>query len=179
MKIVRSIWGFFWWSAKQEYDLTAALPAESISDELKGYIIEAYRKHTAELSSIEDRLNKLLLVMLGLFAAAVSAVQKTEGLTGRSAAVLILVVVAFTLIGLHYNFEMQALRGSVRHLLIRCEIAMRFYDTGRFLKGQALYTEIERAYANKGRYLATIYAACIYAAASGLILVIWLKLKSG
>ena len=148
-------------------------PAQSFKVDFQVCLLEAYKKHSAELASIEDRLNRLLLVILGLFAAGVSAVEAGAiTLTPWARLDLLVVVVVFTFFARHYNREMQCLRGSVRHLLVRCETAMGFYDYERFLPGGALYRKSEQDYSTKGQFLAVTTAICILVAAIGLSLVI-------
>jgi hypothetical protein len=137
------------------------------SNSRKEFLIEAYKKHSVELASIEDRLNKFLLVILGVFGAAVVAVPKMP-LTDGLAWALASVVVALTICGLHYNSEIRDGRAEVRYLLVRCEIAMGFYT-----QNGELYTDEQLSYPNKGGFLEFTFAAVILAAAIGLMTLIF------
>jgi len=132
----------------------------------KTFLLEAYKKHSAELASIEDRLNRFLLVILGVFGAGAVAIPKVP-VTPWSARILYGVVFLFTAFGLHYNSEIRGVRARVRYLLVRCEIDMGFYTSK-----ERLYTDDELSYPTKGGYLKFTYAAIIVAAAIGLILLI-------
>src|SRR5271157_3937364 len=102
-------------------------PPSRLDPDYKGFLVEAYKKHSTELASIEDRLNKLLLIILGVFGAGATAISKVT-LTPWPACILVVVVVVFAGFGLHYNFEIRNLRTEVRYLLVRCEIEMGFYS---------------------------------------------------
>jgi hypothetical protein len=132
----------------------------------KDFLVEAYKKHSTELASIEDRLNRFLLVILGVFGAGAVAIPKVP-VTPWSARILYGVVFLFTAFGLHYNSEIRGVRARVRYLLVRCEIDMGFYTSK-----ERLYTDDELSYPTKGGYLKFTYAAIIVAAAIGLILLI-------
>jgi hypothetical protein len=101
-------------------------PSPPSNNDYKDFLVEAYKKHSAELASIEDRLNRFLLVILGVFGAGAAAIPKVT-LTHWPAWVLVFVVVVFAAFGLHYNSEIRGVRAEVRYLLVRCEIDMGFY----------------------------------------------------
>jgi len=143
----------------------------------KDFLVEAYKKHSTELASIEDRLNRFLLVILGVFGAGAAAIPKVT-LTHGPAWVLMIVVVVFLAFGLHYNSEIRGVRAEVRYLLVRCEIDMGFYTPHERSKdtpqaNKQLYTNDELSYPTKGGFLEITYAAVISAAAIGLILLIY------
>jgi hypothetical protein len=137
------------------------------SDSRKEFLVEAYKKHSAELASIEDRLNKFLLVILGVFGAGAVAVPKVP-LTHWLAWVLASVAAVLAACGLHYNSEIRGGRAEVRYLLVRCEIAMGFY-----IPKEQLYTNDELSYPTRGGFLELTYAVVIVAAAIGLIALIY------
>jgi len=132
----------------------------------KEFLIEAYKKHSAELAAIEDRLNKFLLVILGVFGAGAVAVPNMR-LTHFTAGVLGLVMLSLTGLGLKYTAEIHGSRKEVRYLLVRCEIAMGFYTPRA-----PLYTCAELEYPTKGGFLSGVHMAIIAVAAIGLIVLI-------
>jgi hypothetical protein len=135
---------------------------------------EAYKKHSTELASLEDRLNKSLLLILGLFGAGVTAVS-TVSLAGEPlAAVCFTVIVSgVALLGLHVTNEADDLRKAVRDLLVRCELAMLFYTPSVFVKDKPLYDDAERDYPNKGGTLTYPSYFVIILTAALLIFLIW------
>lgn len=148
------------------------------SPEYKDFLVEAYKKHSTELVSIEDRLNKLLLVVLAIFGAGATAITKAT-LTPKPAWILVFAVLGFAGVAWHYNSEMRNLRAQVRYLLVRCEVDMGFYSPrGRskdpIAANKPLYTELELLFPTKGKYIRLTYGATIVAAAVGLILFIYL-----
>jgi hypothetical protein len=151
-----------------------------LSPDYKNFLVEAYKKHSTELASIEDRLNKFLLVVIGIFGAGTTAIINTKGLlTPGPARILVFAVLVLASIGWHYNSEIRSLRSQVRYLLVRCEIDMGFYsprDRSKDLiaANKPLYTELELLFPTKGKYLRLTYGAAILAAAFGLILFIYL-----
>ena len=152
-------------------------PPSRLDPDYKGFLVEAYKKHSTELASIEDRLNKLLLIILGVFGAGATAISKAKLATGPAGALIFLVVV-FAYFGVHYVFEIHQVKAAVRYLLVRCEIDMGFYfpndrtkDIPRYIK--QLYTDEELEYPTKGEFLRNTYAAVIILAALGLVLLIF------
>src|SRR5271157_2015281 len=152
-------------------------PPSPFSTDYKDFLLEAYKKHSTELASIEDRLNKLLLIILGVFGAGATAISKAKLATGPAGALIFLVVV-FAYFGVHYVFEIHQVKAAVRYLLVRCEIDMGFYfpndrtkDIPRYIK--QLYTDEELEYPTKGEFLRNTYAAVIILAALGLVLLIF------
>ncbi len=133
-------------------------------------LYEAYKKHGAELSAIEDRQNRLVLILLGLFGAAAPLVTKVH-FSWQAKLYLDFLVVAVALFGVHQCTEFRKLRADVRKLLVRCELAMEFYQPGAFLKDETLYTKEELLYATKGQWLSSV-AIVIGIAAAGLICLI-------
>jgi hypothetical protein len=136
---------------------------------------EAYKKHAAELASIEDRQHKLTLLMLGIFSAGASLIASGHvdmscglrwALTGFSLAVAIP--------SFHYNSELHRLRGVTRELLVRCELALGFHEKGLFLKDEKLYAEGEIAYGKKGRWVRDSYCWTVGAVCVAFIFVVWL-----
>jgi hypothetical protein len=99
--------------------------------ELHNSLLEAYRKHSAELGSLEDRLNKTVLLILGLFGAGLTAVSAVSLKREKAAALcFILIVLGVGWVGVHATREANDLRKAVRDLLVRCVLAMGFYEPG-------------------------------------------------
>src|SRR5271157_3195087 len=148
-------------------------PPSPFSTDYKDFLLEAYKKHSTELASIEDRLNKLLLIILGVFGAGATAISKAT-LEPWTACMLVFLVIVFAGFGLHYVLEIHQVRAEVRYLLVRCEIEMGFYCLPRcgsknIPADKQLYSEEELRFPTKGRFLRNTYAAVIILAASGLI----------
>jgi|HubBroStandDraft_2_1064218.scaffolds.fasta_scaffold44624_1 hypothetical protein len=158
------------------------LPFESqLSDKEKHiFLLEAYKKHAAELSSLEDRLNKIVLLILGLFGAGVTAAS-TINLKGQWQIALCFVVIVGGVgwLGHHAVGEAADLRKAVRDLLVRCELAMDFYTPDKFVRGKALYGEAERDYPQKGGSLTLPSDGVILVAAVLLIVLIGYNWRRG
>jgi hypothetical protein len=135
---------------------------------------EAYKKHSTELASLEDRLNKTLVLILGFFGAGVTAVSAVS-LKGEPVAALCfaVIVVGVMLLGLHVTTEAGDLRKAVRDLLVRCELAMQFYTPDIFVKGKPLYGDAERDYHKKGGTLTYPSYVVIVLTAGLLLYLIW------
>ena len=138
--------------------------------ERRSALYEAYKKHAAELASIEDRQNKLFLVLLGVFSAAATVLPKIDLAFYEKLYFggLVAVIVWY---GVHSCLEYRNLRIAVRDLLVRCELAMEFYEHDAFLIGEPLYTVEERKYPEKGRWLAQ-FAVIIIVTGLGLLFLI-------
>jgi hypothetical protein len=135
---------------------------------------EAYKKHSTELASIEDRQHKLSLLMLGVFSAGATLVASGHvdlscglkwALTGFSLAI---VGPSF-----YYNYELHCLRGATRELLVRCEIALGFHQKDRFLKDEKLYAESDIGYGKKGRWLRDSYYWTVGIVCIAFVVVVW------
>ena len=115
---------------------------------------EAYRKHSTELASIEDRENKFLVLTSAGYVAGATAIS-TIDLQGHYYIVCFFVAIASLTValGLHVIHENGDLRQAVRDMLVRCELAMDFYTPGVFLKDIPLYGDVERRYSGKGKGL--------------------------
>ena len=151
-------------------------PPSPFSTDYKDFLLEAYKKHSTELASIEDRLNKLLLIILGVFGAGATAISKAT-LEPWTACMLVFLVIVFAGFGLHYVLEIHQVRAEVRYLLVRCEIEMGFYISNDRSKeihraNKQLYTDDEFLYPTKGEFLTGTYAAVILLAALGLTVLI-------
>lgn len=111
---------------------------------------EAYKKHSTELASIEDRENKFLVLIFAVYGAGATAISAIN-LQGHSLAWLFVVIVCLTAwVGQHTVHEAHDLRKAVRDMLVRCELAMEFFTPGAFLKDMPLYEDAERCYSSKG-----------------------------
>jgi len=138
-------------------------------------LLEAYKKHAAELVSIEDRQYKLSLLMLGIFSAGATLIASGHVEMSRPLRVA-LTVFSLAIVGpsFHYNAELHRLRGVTRELLVRCEIALGIHENDRFLKNERLYHESEIEYGKKGRWLHNSYCWTVGIVCAAFILVVWL-----
>ena len=152
------------------------VPIESALPDKDKYssLHDAYKKHSAELASLEDRHNKSLLLILGLFGAGTTAAS-TVSLEGEpwAAGCFTLIVFCIGCVGLHLTHEADDLRKAVRDLLVRCELAMQFYTPDAFVKGKPLYDDAEREYPTKGGTLTIPSYVAIAFATVLLIFLIW------
>jgi hypothetical protein len=149
--------------------IESALPCKECKD-LHGSVQEAYKKHSAELASLEDRHNKTLVLILGLFGAGVTALSTVTFKGNLPAAVcFFIIVVGFGWVGVHATGEAHDLRKAVRDLLVRCELAMQFYTPDVFVKGKPLYDDAEREYSDKGGSLPILSYFVIVVSAALLI----------
>jgi hypothetical protein len=133
---------------------------------------EAYKKHSTELASIEDRENKFLLLILAVYGAGATAFS-TINLQGASVMPWCFAgIVCLTIgVGQHTVHEDHDLRRAVRDMLVRCELAMEFYTPDVFLKDMPLYGAAERCYSSKGGSRQIWGYAIVF---GGGILLIWL-----
>jgi hypothetical protein len=161
---------------KRKYSVDQLKKASSTDPDPNGFLIEGYKKHATELASIEDRMNKFLLVVLAVFGAGATTVRAIS-LSIWPAIFLAVMVVALALAGRHYSHELQDLRGSTRHLLVRCEIAMGFYTQNEFLSDEPLYTLDELDYPNGGQFLGSTPVIFIFVAGIVLLAMIYASHK--
>jgi hypothetical protein len=138
-------------------------------------LLEAYRKHASELTGIEDRQHKLILMILGIFSAGATLIaghfvhihwQVKSALTALS--------LPFLFASWWYIKELHDVRRVTRELLVRCEIALGFHANGHFIKDMPLYEPEEIYYGKKGRWLRNTYLSIIVTVSIVFILVVWL-----
>jgi hypothetical protein len=164
-----------------EEDLTLMQPAlrtgESDQPPPSVALLEAYKKHVDELKGIEDRQNKIIALILGILSAAATLLIKkgTDDLELAPRIYISMVALVIVYIGQHAINELGDLRRAVRDLLVRCEIALRFYEVGAFLKGRMLYTSYERGYRTRGGWLKQSYWF-VWLVCVGFIVLLWRKL---
>jgi len=146
----------------------------TLSDDRKAEILlEAYKKHAAELLAIEEAQQKLTTLILAILGAGGSFVASTTGpLTNAVRWGLTIIVVSTVLIGLVYTLFRNRARQTTRALLVRCEEAMGFHTAGLYLDGQTLYGEELRKYPTRGAWLNLIYLL-VLAVGIGFLFVIW------
>jgi hypothetical protein len=143
-------------------------------------LYEAYKKHSAELRSIEDGENKLLLLILAIFGAGVTAASKVDLRCHPVLAIYFTAIAtALAIAGNHVVNENHDLRIVVRDLLVQCEQAMDFYTPGKFLKDDPLYQDAERHYACKGQHLRDFSRWVIWGSVIFLIPLIWYSFALG
>ena len=159
--------------------IEAALPYKE-RNELLASVHEAYKKHSAELASLEDRHNKTLVLILGLFGAGVTALSTVNFQENLPAAVCFFIIVTgFGWLGIHATGEAHDLRKAVRDLLVRCELAMQFYTPDVFVRREPLYDDAERQYSGKGRSLPILSYSVIFISAAVLFYLIGYNYSNG
>jgi hypothetical protein len=139
---------------------------------------EAYKRHTSELVTIDEQQGKLLLVMLGIFSAGATLLASYKGgsrlqLTWVVQLGLTAITLALLWVWAVFTFERHSYREAVRDLLVRCEMALGFYEPNAYLQGDRLYTDKELGFPSKGRYLPLVNFATVGVAALGFIVVLW------
>jgi hypothetical protein len=141
---------------------------------------EAYKKHSTELISLEDRHNKSLLLILGLFGAGATAMS-TVSIEGQTWSMLCFMAIVACAggVGLHAAHETHDLRKAVRDLLVRCELAMQLYTSDEFVSGKPLYDDSERDYPHKGGGLRIVSYIVIIFTGALLIFLIWNNYNRG
>jgi hypothetical protein len=141
---------------------------------------EAYKRHCSELVTIEEQQGKLLLVMLGILSAG--ATFLAAGIKEHSTPLECEVKVGLTIMTLAllalwgwFTWEKHGYRRAVRDLLVRCEVAMGFYEGGTYLHCTGLYTteELEFPSPRKGRFVPYVYLLTVGAAGAGFLLILW------
>jgi hypothetical protein len=139
-------------------------------------LLEAYKKHVEELRGIEDRQNKTIALILGIFSAAGTLLIAKQGDIPLPPKLYVtFVAVALVWIGQHAVDELHDLRIAVRGLLVRCETALGFYQTDKFFQGEMLYTTGEQEYAlGKGAWMKQNYRI-VWGVSTAFLVLLWLK----
>ena len=136
-------------------------------------LVEAYKKHAAELAGIEDRQYKLTLLMLGIFSAGLTWIASGHvDLTHSVRWSLIVFSLVIVIPNCYYNWELHHLRGVTRELLVRCEIALGFHAQNLFLKDEKLYALLEIAYSKRGQYLRNSFYYTVVPACLAFVLIV-------
>jgi hypothetical protein len=169
---------------KHLHEAVPKAPIESAlqwnNDDRRSALYEAYKKHAAELRAIEDGENKLLLLILAIFGAGVTAASKVDlRCHPFPAGYLTFIAVALIAAGQHVVGENHDLRIVVRDLLVLCEQAMQFYTPNAFLKDRSLYQEAERHYACKGQSFRNFSLQVVWVAGISLVVLIWYNFFRG
>jgi len=123
-------------------------------------------------------------VLLGIFGAGATYLASgsqgdtPSGAVPHEPSLLLqvgLTVVTITLVGLWlwYTKERHEYRQAVRCLLVRCEMALGFFEEGAYLTGDSLYRREELKFPTKGTYLAFAYGVSVMFAAAGFSMVLW------
>ncbi len=138
----------------------------------------------SELVTIDEQQGKLLLVMLGIFSAGATLLASYKGDSTLQLAGLVqwgLSAITLALLGVWGVFtgKRHSYRKAVRSLLVRCEMAMGFYEHNTYLQGDKLYTDKERGFPSKGTYLLWVQLGTVSLAALGFIVILWSHEISG
>ncbi len=135
---------------------------------------EAYRKHATELLAIEDAQQKLTMLLLAILGAGGSFIAGMNQPLSIGAKIgLTILVVATVVIGLIYTLFRNRARRSTRALLVRCEKALGFQETGAYIPGETLYGNELTKFPVKGWWLGLIYAL-VPTAGIGFLIVLWM-----
>jgi hypothetical protein len=139
---------------------------------------EAYKRQSSELVTIDEQQVKLLLVMLGIFSAGATFLASGKGdtvckMTWVVQSGLTVITLALLVVWAVFTFERHSYREAVRDLLVRCEMAMGFYENNAYLQGDKLYTDKELGFPSKGTYLPWVHLATVGFAGVGFMLVLW------
>lgn len=136
-------------------------------------LLEAYKKHAAELLAIEEAQQKLTTLILAILGAGGSFVAaRPTQIADSTRWGLSIIVVSTVLIGLVYTWFRSRARETTRALLVRCEEALGFHTAGVYLEGQTLYGEGLKKYPGRGAWLNLIYLL-VLAVGIGFLFVIW------
>lgn len=143
-------------------------------DQLAEAVREAYKKHAAELLAIEDSQQKLTLLFLGIFGAGASFLASTSTSLHLWAKVgLTIVAVAMIVLAAAYTRQRNNARQAVRGLLVACEEALGFFESGRYLGVGSLYPIGYLNYPYAGGWLGWASLAVVVVGGVGFIFVLW------
>jgi hypothetical protein len=136
-------------------------------------LLAAYQKHADELLAIEEAQQKLVTLLLAILGAGGSflAGMQVSLSCGPKLGVTI-IVVAIVIIGLIYTAVRSRARATTRALLVRCEEALGFYQSGAFIHDDTLYGETLKNYPGLGGWLSWNYAL-VPATGLGFLIVLW------
>jgi hypothetical protein len=149
------------------------------STDSHGTLVEAYKKHAEQLRWIEDRQDKTIGLLLGIFGAAGTLLIKEGVHMGWQLTLYVSVIsVLIAVMGQHAITELHDLRVAARDLLVRCEIALGLYEVDRFLDRDALYTEYERDYPKRGTWMKQNSWIVWIVCAGFIVLLWWVKFNS-
>lgn len=121
-------------------------------------LLEAYKKHSAELLAIEESQQKLLNLILGVYAAGVtvtagflkdnnkSLLQGPNHTLSPLALALIAMIVLIGAYGLFMSIKRNDARRSVREALGNIDRALGFFESGIYLEAAPLYSERFKEY---------------------------------
>jgi hypothetical protein len=136
-------------------------------------LLQAYKKHVEELRGIEARQSKVIALILGILSAAGTLFingKITLEVAQKVYVSLLAIVVVY--IGQHAIGELHDFRIAVRDLLVRCEIALRFYENSAFLNEEMLYTDYEKGYPTRGNWMKQDYWI-VWLVSVVFLLVLW------
>ena len=143
------------------------------NDKKSEILLAAYQKHATELLAIEEAQQKLITLLLAILGAGGSflAGMKTPLSDGTKVGITV-IVVAIILIGLIYTAVRSRARASTRALLVRCEIALGFYQCGAFIPNDTLSGKTLKEFPGRGGWLSWNYAL-VPATGVGFLIVLW------
>lgn len=134
-----------------------ALTGALTSDNKVAILLEAYKKHSAELLAIEDSQQKLLLLVLGIYAAGITLVgtllHDTKGMPWRLVVTLSIAAILPAIYAWRMALGRNKARRSVRTALVQVDHALGFFEPDLFLKERPLYPAAWKEYANMRTFL--------------------------
>ena len=146
----------------------------NLTDQQTEILLEAYKKHAAELLAMEESQQKLTALFLTIFGVGGSVIAALKNpLTCATQWGLTVIVIAALAIGFVYTYRRGRARGAVRSLLNRCEEAMGFYQTGAYIAGEKLYENELLNFPEKGKWLNYLMYFLVPAVAAGFLIVVW------
>jgi hypothetical protein len=151
----------------------SAFAAQLAPDKKAEVIVETYKKHASELLAIEESQQKMVLLLLGVFAAGISYVG-TKEIAIPLAAKAGLIAIALILVGhgfVYTRFRNGARRGT-RTLLVNCEHALGLYENGIYIQGAQLNPPGYANFPQVGDWLGWMSWFAILAAALAFILLV-------
>jgi hypothetical protein len=155
---------------------SAVVHAPPTGDQRAEALREAYKKHATELLDLEDSQQKVTLLFLGIFGAGASFLASSEDPLDRGANPgLTLAVVAILALAALYTYDRNKARKAVRGLIVACEEAMGFFETGVYLKNHPLYPTAYLNYPKAGAWLSWASFATVVLSAAGFLLVAWYR----
>ena len=135
-------------------------------------LIEAYKKHSSELLSLEESQQKLVTLLLGILAVGITFVSEIQIFPQQLTFPLIIIAVLLSVFGGLYTHKRNHARASIRKLMVSIEEAMGFYQPGLYMEGKSLYPEKLKQYPQV-QWLGSIYYIVLLAALTFVFIVVW------
>ncbi len=145
-------------------------------DQRSAILIEAYKKHSAELLAIENSQAKLQLLVLTIYASAITLVGTLRHDGSQISWYLISALSVSALLLAFYAWRMgqgrNRARKSVRIALVQVDCALGFFENGIFLKDKALYPQAWKGFATMRTFLDSADWVIVIAAAAFIAIIV-------